>query len=85
MSESFSEPEDGATAESDVESNDVCGAALQQAVREAAGTGTSVERAPARHIEPESVERGVEFVATTTDEACTGTLEHDCVTGMDLS
>ena len=51
----------------DVDTGDVGGAALQQAVGEAAGRGTDVEAVATRRIEREGVEGRRELVAASGD------------------
>ena len=53
----------------DVDGHHLRGAALQQAVGEPAGRRAGVEHPPAVDVDGERVERGVELVAATADEA----------------
>ena len=65
----------------DVERDDRSRTALEQHLREAARGGAEVERSPARDVDAERVERGVELARATTDPpAAAVDLEHRVVT-----
>lgn len=61
----------------DVDADDVRGAALEEAVSEAAGREARVEAAAAGRVDGEGVERGLELEAAAADEARLRRGQHD--------
>ena len=70
-------------AVADVEGDDLAGAALQQAVGEAAGRRPDVERRSPVDVDAEAVEGGVELLAAAPDEPRRRAGDDDRVTGGD--
>ena len=70
---------------SHVERHHVRRSALQQTIGESAGRRSGVENTQPRHVDATFVERGVELLATTTDESRGWTFDDHRVGGIDLS
>jgi hypothetical protein len=67
----------GELSAADVQRNDMRGAALQEAVRESAGGRPNVQAASTADVDRERIERRVELLATSRDEARSRTDELD--------
>jgi hypothetical protein len=69
----------------DVDGDDLAGAALQQAVGETTRRGTGVERPSPVDPELEPVERGIELLPASSDEARRWTEQLDGLRRVDLA